>query len=267
MAANIKISIIIPTYNAALTVQKCIESVVTQTYKNIEIIIADGSSTDDTIKIINDFKKQYSFIKLISEKDKGIYDAMNKGIGMAQGDWLFFLGSDDTFANTDVLKNIFETNFNIIENADFIYGNVNWGNTGEVYAGEFDLIKLYKQNICHQAVFYKKEIFSTIGKYNLAYPLYADWDLNCKCFLNNNLKKIYIPNIICNYALTGSSSSGGDSFEQDKKQLYTAEIKHSNFKKRCILKIAILPRGGFIKDTKFYFFKHLYTLFSKFSKT
>ncbi len=268
MVESKKISIIVPTYNAALTLHNCIESIVTQTYKNIEIIIVDGLSTDETIKIINDYKNNFTFIKLISEKDKGIYDAMNKGINIAKGDWIFFLGSDDSFTEFEILENLFSSKNIQIESVDFLYGNVHWGNTGQIHAGKFDLIKLYKQNICHQAIFYKKEIFKLIGLYNLTYPLYADWELNCKCFLNDKLKKLYVPIIICNYALTGSSSSGGDTFEMDKKDLYKAELIHANFNKRCILKIAMMPRGGFIKDTKFYFCKLLFTLYSKiFGKT
>ncbi|MDB5089026.1 MAG: glycosyltransferase, partial [Mucilaginibacter sp.] len=100
------ISIIVPTYNAEKTLRMCIDSVVSQSYRQKEIWIVDNQSDDSTISIINEYVTLYSYIKYISGKDRGIYDAMNKGIGVANGRWLYFLGSDDTLHDKNVLTAI-----------------------------------------------------------------------------------------------------------------------------------------------------------------
>jgi glycosyltransferase involved in cell wall biosynthesis len=100
------ISIIIPTYNAGKTLRTCIDSVVSQNYRQKEIWIVDNQSDDGTISIINEYAALYTYIKYISGEDRGTYDAMNKGIGVAKGRWLYFLGSDDTLYDENVLSAI-----------------------------------------------------------------------------------------------------------------------------------------------------------------
>ncbi len=266
MNTAIKLSVIIPTYNSSKTVAACLQSLVDQTYANFETIIIDGLSSDNTLSIAEAYSDQlFSFVS-ISEKDKGIYDAMNKGINMAKGAWLFFLGSDDTLYSSDVFHNIFQKNYSIVEKSDFIYGNVKWGNTDEIYAGVFTTFRMYKQNICHQSIFYKKPLFEQLGKFNLRYPIYADWHLNCLCFLNNNIVVNYVDEVISNYSLTGTSSSTTDLFEKEKKFFFLEQMKQTNFKNRGQIKLAMLPKGGFINDTRFYVTKYLFSLVQFFYK-
>ena len=113
-----KITIIVVSLNTKLFFLKTIKSIISQSYKNKEIIVVDGKSTDGTIEIIINMKKNFS--KIILEKDKGIYDAMNKGSHLATGEWIMFLNSGDTFYNNQVLVNIFK---NPIMNKDIIYGD------------------------------------------------------------------------------------------------------------------------------------------------
>ena len=212
-----KISIIIPTFNSAKTLHECIESISEQTYSNIEIIIIDGVSTDDTIDIIKRYASNNKKIRFISEKDKGIYDAMNKGIDMAEGDFLFFLGSDDKFYNKHVIYNIFSQpqNFN---KYDVIYGNVLFKISQKIYDRKFSAYKLLHKNICHQGIFTRKELFSILGKFEIHYKALADWVFNMKWFNNKNIKHNYLNYTIAVYNEDGYCFNNPDIDFQENRQ-------------------------------------------------
>jgi glycosyltransferase involved in cell wall biosynthesis len=211
-------SIIIPTFNSEKTLRASITSVLSQTYMNFEILIIDGLSKDNTIFIANSFNDLR--IKIISEKDFGIYDAMNKAIHIAEGEWLYFLGSDDQLSSSYVLQ---EINYFINTNQliQIVYGNVISSRFGGIYAREFDAKKLYVQNICHQSIFFKNEIFKLTGLFNRKYKFLADYDHNIKWFLNKKIKKKYIDLVISFYADGGLSSINYDNiFLSDKRKLF-----------------------------------------------
>lgn len=176
-------SIIIPTYNSTQTLQTCLNSIIVQSFQNFEIIIIDGYSTDSTLEIIKiNASLLTSQFKWCSEMDKGIYDAMNKGIKKATGKWLYFLGSDDILNNSLVLQKVFDINkskHNVVYGNVKIVGDTTWASNGDIYDKCFDLLKLLQKNICHQAIFYNKECFTDNASiYNVEYKLCADWDLN-----------------------------------------------------------------------------------------
>lgn len=201
-----KISIIIVVFNGAKTLSQAIDSVLGQTYNSVELIVVDGGSTDGTLDVLKKYKAENVSWK--SEPDKGIYDAMNKGIKMAKGEWLYFLGADDTFYNKDILHKIFSNPQNI--DCDFLYGNVYSLAIKRKYDGPFDENRILFQNICHQAVFYKKEIFESTGFYNDSYKTFADWDLNIRCFFNPKIRIKYIDFVIANFAAGGLGTSNPD---------------------------------------------------------
>ena len=116
------ISIIIPTFNSEVTLDIALESIINQTYDNLEILILDGLSTDKTIEISKEYQNKFSELRIFSEKDKGIYDAMNKGINYAKGEWLYFMGSDDSLFESTTLEQF--TGLIGIEDIDVVYGNV-----------------------------------------------------------------------------------------------------------------------------------------------
>jgi glycosyltransferase involved in cell wall biosynthesis len=213
-----KISIITPTRNAGKTLEACILSVVNQTYLNKEYRIIDGLSTDGTLGIVKKYADIYPYIKWISEKDEGIYDAMNKGIDLSSGEWIYFLGADDSFYSDGVLDDIF--NQEDISNFDVIYGNVQWGNAGREYDGPFSKLDLLQKNICHQAIFTRKSVFDKIGKFDTNYKIWADWVFNMKWFNMKYIRHAYINKIIAKYGLGGMSSNSYDSyFLQNKDSL------------------------------------------------
>ncbi|TDG35303.1 glycosyltransferase [Pedobacter changchengzhani] len=212
------ISIIIPTYNSGKTIEACLESISIQTFKAFEVIIIDGLSTDETILNAKEFENKIA-LTISSAMDEGIYDAMNKGISLAKGEYLYFLGSDDTLFDNEVLHTIAKEIVN--SDARIIYGNVKMkGNShlvknNTIYGGEFDLKRLLVHNIPHQAIFYHKSVFDQIGKYNINYQLFADHDFNLRAISKFELQ--YIDQIVANFNVGGSSTTLKDEkFEQDK---------------------------------------------------
>lgn len=207
------ISIIIPTYNREKTIDSCLKSIQIQTFQDYEIIIVDGASTDNTLSTIEKFRSYFNNkLKVVSELDKGIYDAMNKGVERSTGKWLYFLGSDDTLYNAKVLENIFNVIYTNKEDYDIIYGNVQLQPENKLYGEEYSLsIISNRRNICHQAIFYKRKIFVEVGIYNQEYRVAADWDFNLRVFLNKNFKKHYIDIPVANYSNEGFSSTNSDT--------------------------------------------------------
>lgn len=229
-----QVSIIIPTFNSGKTLSVALNSIINQTVNNWEVVIMDAVSTDDTIEIANHYKQQYKEqIRIYSEKDKGIYDAMNKGIDKANGLWLFFMGSDDSFYENLTLEKIFTSKE--ITNNDVVYGNVIW--SAKVYDGEFTYNKLTYTNICHQAIFFKKSVFKKTGLYNLKYRVCADWNHNIKWFFSSKIKHAYKNVIVANYADDGFSSKNIDKiFLRNKEYI----LLKNGFRKLPYIYISLL---------------------------
>jgi glycosyltransferase involved in cell wall biosynthesis len=202
-----KISVIVPCLNAGATIANCINSILMQEYSNFEIIVIDGLSTDETINIVNRLIADGDH-KIISGKDDGIYDAINKGIDMASGDYLIVLGSDDVFYDNKVLNRVFLSDFKY---ADLIYGNVIFKSTNAIYDGKFNIIKLMTKNICHQSIFYHKSVYEKLGKYDTKYKALADVLFNIRCFESGDITIRYIDEIISIYNDKGYSSTHSDT--------------------------------------------------------
>lgn len=214
-----KISIVIPTFNSEKYIVDCIESIVHQTYTNKEVWFIDGASTDNTISIIKEFANQYSYIQYISEKDNGIYNAMNKGIDKCMGDYIYFLGSDDVFHNTRVLEDVFCSNNH--SGFDLIYGKIYLNLSKRVYGRVFTINDFKADFLCHQAVFTKKKIFTSVGKFDTSYKISADQVFLIQCYKNESISKIFVDTVICNYSEEGISNKEKDyKFIKNKYSLF-----------------------------------------------
>lgn len=166
-----KVSIIIPTYNCIDKVDKTIKSVLKQSYKNWEIIIVDGLSSDGTYEFIN--KNYAPFCTGISERDNGIYDAMNKGVKLAKGNWLYFLNAGDYLVNDDVLQNVaefFHTNYTLVYGGYKIY--FPGGDAKMILPRPLSDIP-YDMPSCHQSLFYHCSLFEDTN-YDTSHPWCAD---------------------------------------------------------------------------------------------
>ena len=198
------VSIITAVYNGNAALDETIKSVLSQDYPQFEYLIIDGGSNDGTIETLKNFDDSIDY--WMSEPDKGVYDAFNKGIDLANGEWLYFIGDSDCFIDNHVLQRIFSKTYK----SKLLYGDVMWGDTGIVYDGKFDKIKLYNQNICQQAIFYNRELFHAIGKFDLRYQLVADWVFNIRAFAFKDSYPAYINTIVANYSLDGMSTNVWD---------------------------------------------------------
>ena len=212
-----KITVITPALNTGVSIETALSSVANQTYANIEHLIIDGASKDDTLPTIRMYQKKYKNIRLLTGKDRGIYHAMNKGLDLCTGDWIIFLGADDSFFNENLLTDLFEQG--LFQEEHIIYGNVSvigdtfWAKDGSVYDGPFELKKLFRTNICHQAILYPRSVIGQIGYYSEKYPISADWDYNLRCFAK--YKFTYTDNIIAFFNSGGISMGGDDTLLTD----------------------------------------------------
>jgi glycosyltransferase involved in cell wall biosynthesis len=195
----IKVSIITVCYNSSETIEDTIRSVASQTYSNIEYIIIDGASKDDTVEII---KRNVSVVsKWISEKDSGIYDAMNKGVAMATGNIIGILNADDVFANERVVENIvknFEDTTIDAVYADLKYVKkddlqkvIRYWKSGTYKHGKF----LYGWMPPHPTLYVKKEVYTKYGSYRLDMPSAADYEFMLRVIHINKIKLAYFPEV------------------------------------------------------------------------
>lgn len=221
-----KLSIIIPTYNSASVLPKALDSIVNQTFTDWEVLVIDGVSTDDTLKVAQSYND--SRIRIYSEPDKGIYDAMNKGIKKAHGEWLYFLGSDDWLLNENVLEIVLGY---LINKYDVVYGDVEACQLDPLHLGEWDL-KSIDYNRCHQGIFYRKSVFHKLGLYNLKFPIWADYDLNLKWFFSKKMSNLYIPIVIAHYSDGGFSSGHEDEAFINKASLTKLKLGRHHYGRR-----------------------------------
>jgi glycosyltransferase involved in cell wall biosynthesis len=228
-----KVSIITATYNSATTIAACMDSVLNQSYTDIEYIIMDGGSEDDTVKIITEAAKLNPNVIFKSEPDKGIYDALNKGIARASGTVIGFVHSDDFLADTDVISSIVET-FDT-EHADGVYGNLHYvafENTDKIVRNWVS--KPYKKKLlkkgwmpAHPSLFLKKEIYDTYGLFNMSYKIAADYDFILRVFQQKNLKFSYLEKTIIKMRVGGISNKSLKNIVQKTKEDFKA-IKDNN---------------------------------------
>lgn len=219
-----KISIITVCYNSAATLEKTILSVAGQTYKNIEYIIVDGLSKDNSVSIIQ--KHQNKISNWISESDKGLYDAMNKGISMATGDIIGILHSDDTFYSDNVIASVaaFHTKNNMDASVGTIVQHKVEGKVIRTYSSKLWNPEKLKIGFMppHPSIFFKKELFDKFGVYDLGFRIGADYELITRFFLKNKISWKYSGITTTAMLVGGLSSSGASSYKLITKEIQKA---------------------------------------------
>lgn len=208
-----KVSVITVTYNASTSLEETMLSVFDQNYSHIEYIIIDGGSIDGTVDIISKYANKLSY--WVSEPDKGVYDAMNKALKIATGDFLIFMGADDLFYANDVIQNVVNQ---ISDMYAVYYGSVLFKGIGTKHLGKFNKIKWATTNISHQAIFYPRIIYKT-HSYDTQYKIYADYAYNLN-LLKEKVDFVYVDEIITLYNMTGMSADTLDeTFQKDYRNL------------------------------------------------
>jgi len=208
----VKVSIITVVYNGKNTIEDCLKSVANQTYPLIEHIIIDGGSTDGTLDVIKKYKNKIA--KVISEPDKGIYDAMNKGLRSADGDIIGILNSDDMYADNSVIESVESTiTDNNVDSCDGDLVYVDRDDTAKIKrqwkAGEYKKEKFKKGWMPpHPAFFVKKEMYERYGYLNLDFPLAADYELMLRFLYRYGITTAYIPKVLVKMRAGGTSRPG-----------------------------------------------------------
>lgn len=205
-----KVSIITASYNNEQTIKDTIKSVLSQSYDNIEYIIIDGKSSDNTINIIQKYSESIS--KLISETDSGIYDALNKGINSASGDIIGFLHADDIYNDENSINRIVKT-FND-NKVDSVYGDllyVSKSDTNKIIrkwiSGNFKRKKLkYGWMPPHPTFFVKKTIYENLGSFDTSFKIAADYDLILRFLGKHNVSVQYSRGILIKMRIGGESN-------------------------------------------------------------
>ena len=229
---NIRLSIITVCYNSDKTIRDTIESVLNQKLKNYEYIIVDGASSDNTLKIISEYKKAIS--KVISEKDSGIYDAINKGIQISTGNIIGILNSDDIFADEMVLLNIYN-HFMKYPSCDAIISDVHFinnnGRTIRKYSSKNWNVDKFKWGFMppHPSFYCKKELFDLYGFYSTSFKIASDFELLIRFLKVNSISFMYVPMVIAKMRLGGISTKGISSTIQLNKEIYQS-CKINNIK-------------------------------------
>lgn len=230
-----KVSIITATYNSSSTIARCIASVNEQIYQDLEHIIVDGSSIDNTLEIIQ--KTPNRVTQIISEPDKGIYDALNKGIQLATGEIVGFLHSDDCFYSTKTLESIVSTfsNKNQKEYPDVVYGDLvftdkkNNSKVVRYWKSKSFEPKLLRQGWMppHPTLFMRREVYEKHGRFNVTLKCAADYDYILRVFQDLTLRIEYLPEIITQMQIGGMSTGSTKSLINKKIEDYRV-LKHNN---------------------------------------
>lgn len=206
-----KISLITASFNSATTIEATLSSVAEQTHANIEHIIVDGGSTDDTLEIIS--RCRSSFSRVMSEPDHGLYDAMNKGINLASGDVIGLINSDDVYADKHVLQRVSDF-FAANPGIDACYGDlcyVKRDDTTRIV--RYWRSKPYQHGLFrrgwvppHPTLYVRKEIYQRYGAFDLSYRIAADFECMLRLFATHHIKTAYLPHIMVKMRMGGTTN-------------------------------------------------------------
>jgi glycosyltransferase involved in cell wall biosynthesis len=229
-----KISIITATYNSSATIRDTIESVLKQSYQDCEYIIIDGSSKDNTIDIVKEYESKFNGrLKWISERDKGIYDAMNKGIQMATGDVVGILNSDDFFTSDNILERVAKE-FDINSALDAIYGDIHFVKDEDLtkctryYNSSYFRPWLLRFGFmpAHPSFYVRKEVYEKYGLYDLQFRTSSDFEMMVRLFGKNKINAKYISMDFVTMRTGGESTAGIEAKKKVNRDISASLKKH-----------------------------------------
>lgn len=221
-----KISIITAVFNKREFIEGCIKSVISQDYKDIEYILIDGGSTDGTMEVVNKYSDKITIV--ISEKDRGIFDALNKGVRIATGDYVGFLHSDDIYSNNGVIGKV--ADLLSVSGSDSLYGDLEYvskRNTDKVI--RYWKAGGYKKNAFmngwmppHPTLFIRKQAYDKYGYFDTSLKVAADYELTLRFLYKNNISAVYLPDVLIKMRLGGNSNRNITNITRKMKEDYIA---------------------------------------------
>ena len=216
------ISIIIPVFNSEKYLPGLLENLKNQSFRDFEVVFQEAISADSSAELIRRAALTDDRIRMFRDKDLGIYDAMNRAIPKARGEWLYFMGSDDRLSEHVILETISP---HLSEPFDIVYGDVLWVPGDNKETGECNVSDLVHRNINHQRIFYRKTLFQKYGAYDLKYSISSDYELNIRFFCNKKIRAKYIHHTIAYYNSTGFTANKiDDAFWNDWKFIFRSNM-------------------------------------------
>lgn len=214
-----KLSIIIATYNSEKTLGRCLESIESQAFKDIQVIVIDGLSSDKTLEIISKHSHLISYWH--SKKDHGIYDAWNQGIAEARGEYICFIGSDDYYPDSESLKSIFDTagnrRFDLISSKGMLFG----ANREYVFGSAWNYRKITRRiTVCHPGLMHHRSLFEKYGKFNIDYRIVGDYEFLLR--LPEETASLHVKNVTVCVADGGVSRSKYMVMLREKRKVQSA---------------------------------------------
>jgi glycosyltransferase involved in cell wall biosynthesis len=197
-------SIVIPVFNGAEKLKRTIESVLREPAEWWELWVMDGGSEDGTMEVLREYEGR---VHWASERDAGVYDAMNKGIARSTAPYLYFLGAGDTL-RAGVLEKVARQIPR--RRAGLVYGNVFMHDRQVVWDGEWTLQKFRTRTPCQQAIFYDRRIFGWHGGFDARFKTMADYAMNIRCFGDKRVRKVFVDEVIADYEGAGLSANYRD---------------------------------------------------------
>ncbi len=252
MKNNPLISVVTVSYNAVLTIEQTILSVINQTYPHIEYIIIDGGSTDGTVDIIKKYANRIAY--WVSEPDKGIYDAMNQAVKLAKGEYFLFLNTGDSLYDNKVLEQITDVIYKRGD-VDIIYGNMYHKALDTVICAspEINDFTCYRNVPCHQTCFYRRTLFESRG-YRTEYTVRADYEHFLWCYYDRKAAISYVPVVVASYE-GGGYSETKENQKRSRQQHREIVLRYMGKKKadryRLIMVLTLAPLRSAVADNRY----------------
>ena len=254
-----KISLITVTYNSSNTLKTTLDSILNQSHTDYEYIVIDGASKDNTVALIKEYEPRFkNKIKWISEPDKGLYDAMNKGIRMATGEIIGILNSDDFFTSNDILKQVSEA-FEQNRNVDAVYGDIHFVNPDNLQKSvRYYSSKIFKRSLmrlgfmpAHPSFYMRKVCFEKYGNYKTDYKIAADFEYLLRVIFKHKIRTQYIPIDMVTMRTGGASTSGFKSHIRIMKEHLRAFHENGIYTNALLLSLRYIYKIGEVVKSKF----------------
>lgn len=254
-----KISLITVTYNSSKTLKTTLESILNQLHTDYEYIVVDGASKDNTVALLKEYEPKFkNNIKWISEPDKGLYDAMNKGIRMATGDVIGILNSDDFFTSNDILRQVSEA-LEKNKNLDAVYGDIHFVNPDNLEKCiRYYSSKVFKRGLmrlgfmpAHPSFYMRKACFEKYGLYKTDYKIAADFEYLLRVIFKHKIRTQYIPVDMVTMRTGGASTSGLKSHMKIMKEHLKAFRENGIYTNVFLLSLRYFYKIGELVKSKF----------------
>lgn len=252
------LSIITVVFNDNSGLEKTIQSVINQSFISIEYIVVDGGSTDETISVIK--KHESNICRWVSEPDGGIYDAMNKGIRMASGEWLNFMNAGDVFASNTTIEEMVP----YLKDVSILHGNMirkdhkhQFLSRG-AHGDNLDAFDFMHASLCHQATFIHRSLFQKYGGYSTMYKLASDAEFFFRMIIQNKESYKYIDKTVAVFELGGASTTRKELYDEERKSFLIDALGESTYNrfeelyliKQCKTALKLAALKQFLKRLK-----------------